>query len=213
MRHLKGRLYSRQISAAMLLTIGNACATSGWGTPAAPGYETHPATVVTRTGDVHDFDYFAGAWTTRQRRLKARGVGSNDWEEFPATLCMTPYLDGKATVDELFFPTKGWAGLTVRTFDVQKHQWLIYWVSSTNGILSAPVVGGFVGDRGEFYGEDKDDGREVRIRFVWTKLDHDHAHWEQAFSYDGGKTWEVNWTAYFLRADPATTCEGGRPRR
>ena len=31
-----------------------------------------------RTGDVHDFDYFAGAWTTLQRRLKTRGAGSDE---------------------------------------------------------------------------------------------------------------------------------------
>jgi hypothetical protein len=65
---------------------------------------------LTGTGEVHDFDYFAGAWTTHQRRLKERGVGSKDWEEFPATLCMALYLGGMATVDELYFPTKGWSG-------------------------------------------------------------------------------------------------------
>src|SRR5262245_35446563 len=79
-----------------------------------------PGYTLTRTGGVHDFDYFAGGWTTVQRRLKARGAGSNDWEEFPATLCMSLYLGGMATVDELWFPTKSWAGLTLRTFDTAK---------------------------------------------------------------------------------------------
>jgi hypothetical protein len=106
-----------------------------------PGYAT------TRTGDVHDFDYFAGACTTTQRRLNARGVGSTEWEEFPATLCMSLYLGGMVTVDELYFPTKGWAGFTVRTFDLEKRQWSIYWVSSTTGRMDVPVVGGFDGDR------------------------------------------------------------------
>jgi hypothetical protein len=164
------------------------------------------------TGDVHDFDYFAGAWTTRQRRLKVRGVGSDEWEEFPATLCMNPYLGGLATVDELYFPTKGWAGLTLRTFDVARRQWSIYWVSSKTGRLGTPVVGGFRGDRGEFYGTDEDDGRAVTVRYSWTKLDRDHARWEQAFSYDG-RAWETNWTADFVRADAALTCDRGRPLR
>ena len=62
----------------------------------AGGETVPPGYSMARTGDVHDFDYFAGAWTTKQRKLKARGVGSNDWEEFPATLCMTPYLDGRS---------------------------------------------------------------------------------------------------------------------
>src|SRR5215471_7153465 len=81
-----------------------------------PGYST------ARTGTIHDFEYFVGGWTTRQRRLKARGVGSNEWEEFPGHLCMSLYLNGMATVDELYFPTKGSAGLTLRTFDPEKRQ-------------------------------------------------------------------------------------------
>jgi hypothetical protein len=171
-----------------------------------PGYDT------ARTGGMHDFDYFQGAWTTQQHRLKARGVGSTDWEDFPATLCMNLYLGGMATVDELYFPTKGWAGLTLRTFDVDKRQWSIYWVSSASGKLEPPVVGGFEGNHGEFYGEDQDAGRAVKVRYTWDEVDRDHARWEQAFSYDD-RTWETNWRADFTRADPATTCEGGRPKR
>ncbi|MCY1054666.1 hypothetical protein [Nannocystis sp. SCPEA4] len=52
----------------------------------------------------------------------------------------------------------------------------------------------------------------MKVRYKWTKLDEDHARWEQAFSYDGG-AWETNWTAEFTRADPAAVCEAGRPRR
>jgi hypothetical protein len=63
----------------------------------------------------------------------------------------------------LLFPTKGWSGLTLRTFDVEKRQWLIYWVSSATGRLEAPVVGGFDGDHGEFYGEDVEGGRPVKV--------------------------------------------------
>src|SRR4029450_9845164 len=142
-----------------------------------------PGYTKARTGDVHDFDSFEGAWTTHQRRLKARGVASAEWEEFPATLCMSLYLGGMATVDELYFPTKGWAGLTLRTFDLERRQWSIYWVSSAVGRVEAPGVGGFDGNHGEFYGEDKDKGRAVKVRFTWNKVDHDHARWEQAFSY------------------------------
>ena len=117
-----------------------------------------------------------------------------------------------ATVDELYFPTKGWSGLTLRTFDKDKRQWSIYWVSSSTGRLDPPVVGGFDGARGEFYGTDQDDGRPVKVRYTWSKIDDDHARWEQAFSYDD-RMWETNWTADFTRADPGVTCENGRPRR
>jgi hypothetical protein len=172
-----------------------------------PGYSTSV------TGNAHDFDYFVGGWTTKQRRLKARGVGSSDWEEFPATLCMSLYLGGIATVDEMFMPTRNSAGLTVRAFDVQKHQWSIYWVSSTTGTLDpVPVVGGFQGARGEFYAPDEDNHRPVKVRYQWDKIDPNHARWSQAFSYDN-RTWETNWIADFTRADAAVVCENGRPKR
>src|SRR4029453_1636685 len=170
-------------SAAMRMLFITACASLsvlGAASPieAAASDALPPGYATSRTGDVHDFDYFAGAWTTTQRRLKARDVGSTEWEEFPATLCMSLYLGGMATVDELYFPTKGWAGFTLRTFDLEKRQWLIYWVRSTTGRLDVPVVGGFEGDHGEFYAEDRDNGRPVKVRYTWTKVDRDHARWE-----------------------------------
>ena len=171
-----------------------------------------PGFTMSRTGDVHDFDYFAGGWTTAQHKLKSRGTGSHDWDDFPGTLCMTPYLGGAATVDELWFPTKGTAGLTLRTFDPARRQWSIYWVNSQLGKLDpVPTVGGFSGDRGEFYALDTDNGRPVKVRYLWNKIDRDHARWEQAFSYDD-RDWETNWTADFTRAD-ASACEQGHPRR
>src|SRR5215469_12018449 len=206
-RHCYIRL-SCTVGALSAIAAGSTAAT-GDESPAAvpPGYST------SRTGSRHDFDYFAGGWTTHQRRLKARGVGSSEWEEFPATLCMRLYLDGMATVDELYMPTKGIAGLTLRAFDPQKRQWSIYWVSSTTGRLDpVPVVGGFQGERGEFYAADHEQGRPIKVRYTWSELDHDHARWEQAFSYDN-RTWETNWTADFTRADTAVTCSGGRPKR
>ena len=146
--------------ALVLAGLGLSCAGAP---PTSPGAArpTVPSHLLAPTGDVHDFEYFAGGWRTVQRRLKTRGAEASDWEEFPATLCMTPYLGGAATVDEIFFPTKGWSGLTVRTFDPEKRRWSIYWVSSRSGTLGTPVVGGFQGARGEFFGEDEDGGRPV----------------------------------------------------
>jgi hypothetical protein len=206
-----------KLALSILLALSvTACAGQGRGAAPATVDKSEstfpPGYTATRNGGPRDFDYFAGGWTTRQRRLKARGVGSSEWEEFPATLCMSLYLDGMATVDEIYFPTKGWAGLTLRAFNLEKRQWSIYWVSSVSGKMEPPVVGGFDGNHGEFYGEDQDNGRPVKVRYMWNKLDRDHARWEQAFSYDN-RTWETNWTADFARANPTTTCEAGRPKR
>ena len=86
------------------------------------------------------------------------------------------------------------------------------WQQAPDRIDPAPVVGGFEGNRGEFYGEDQDNSRPVKVRYTWNKIDHDHARWEQAFSSDN-RAWATNWTADFTRADPAIVCENGRPKR
>ena len=205
---------SRHLVLGLSITLGAGAALRTVPGPAAqPAGVMPPGYTMARTGALHDFDYFVGAWITHQRKLKARGVGSSEWEEFPATLCMTTYLDGAATVDELYMPTRHVAGLTLRTFDPQQHQWSIYWVNSAIGKLDpVPEVGGFDRNRGEFYARDHDAGRPIKSRYVWTKVDHDHAHWEQAFSFDD-RTWETNWTADFERADAAQVCVNGRPRR
>lgn len=135
---------------AIMVAQANSRAANSSEASVPPGYS------IAHTGTVHDFDYFEGGWTTHQRRLKTRGVGSNEWEEFPGNLCMRLYLDGMATVDEIYFPTKGTAGLTVRMFDPNTHQWSIYWASSATGKLDpVPVVGGFEGNHGEFYASDQ----------------------------------------------------------
>ena len=63
----------------------------------------------------------------------------------------------------------------------------------------------FVNERGEFYGEDVEDGRPIKVRYSWVKRDADHARWEQAYSFDN-TTWETNWISEFVRADPASHC-------
>jgi hypothetical protein len=171
------------------------------------------AMLPTVTGDIHDFDRFAGAWSFVNRRLKARGVGSTEWDTFPATSCTLPHLDGDANVDEVYFPTKDWSGLTLRTFDRAAKQWSIYWVNSREGVMYPPVVGGFTGDTGDFYGTDTDGGRPVLARFHWIVHDRDHLTWAQSFSYDRGATWEINWTNDLTRVDEATACDHGRPKR
>jgi hypothetical protein len=173
--------------AAALSLSSVACATPRTGTQTPSGTSLP-------TGDVHDFDFLVGTWEGANRRLKQRWVGSNDWDVFPGRLHGEIRLGGVVNLDEVDFPTKGWSGLTVRAFDIEQRRWSIYWINSRTGKLFPPVLGGFTGDRGEFYGDDTDEGRPVKVRFVWTRLGPDLAHWEQAFSLDG-KQWEINWTA------------------
>ena len=147
------------------------------------------------TGGPHDFDFIDGEWTSKQWRLKQRGVASSDWDTFTGKHWAKVLLGGVANVDTVEFPEKGWAGMTVRHFDKAKRQWTIYWINSRDGHMDVPgQVGGFDGDLGLFYGQDMDDGKPVKVVYRWMRQGARKARWEQAFSYDDGKTWETNWT-------------------
>lgn len=162
--------------------------------------KTLPGTdIALPTGAIHDFDFFVGHWNFRNRRLKQRWADSDEWDEFPASLRCESRMGGIVNIDEGVFPTKGWQGMTVRVFNLAEKRWYLYWINSSTGQLFPPVAGGFDGDRGAFYGDDTDEGRPVKVRFLWTRIDADHARWEQAFSLDG-KQWETNWKMEHTRA-------------
>jgi len=157
-----------------------------------------------QTGDVHDFDFLAGSWTGVSRKLVKRGVGSHEWESFPLECRNRQLLGGVVNVEEISFPTKAFSGVSLRTFDTERKQWSIHWVDSRNGRLQPPVAGGFEGDVGLFYGEDVDAGRPVKAAFRWARMGPNDARWEQAFSYDDGRTWETNWAMDFQRRAQGT---------
>lgn len=157
----------------------------------------------------HDFDFFVGQWNSRQRRLRQRLQGCTDWEAFDATVTMQKLPGGMANFDTFVAPAwrPGWVGQTLRLFDPATARWSIHWFTNAGdgiehetGGLAAPVVGGFDGDEGRFEGDEVIDGRNVCVQFLWSRLRPDAARWQQAFSIDGGRSWEVNWTMDFQRA-------------
>ena len=148
----------------------------------------------------HDFDFLHGEWKVLNRRRTDFLDPGSDWEEFPATHRCWPLFDGAANIDEIDMPHLGSKGLTLRLFEPETEQWSLNWSSSRSGKLFPPVIGRFDGDRGEFYGDDTHDGKDVRVRFVWSGVSPTAAHWEQGFSVDGGETWVTNWIMDFSRA-------------
>lgn len=166
---------------------------------AAPGATSAPSGAPLPTGDVRDFDFLVGRWNLVNRRLKKRWVGSDDWDVFPGKLRCESLIDGVVNWDEAYFPTRGFSGVTMRVFNPTRRQWSLYWINGKSGELFPPVVGGFAGDRGEFYGDDTDEGRPIKVVFRWTRIDPDTARWEQAFSTDG-RQWETNWIIEHSRA-------------
>lgn len=150
------------------------------------------------TGDLHDFDFLEGTWSVENRFLRSRLTRDHVWEEFPARSRVERRVAGLANVDEIEFPTRGFVGLTLRLFDVRERRWSIHWTDSRRAVLSPPVLGGFDGDRGLFFGQDTEGGRPVAVRFIWERRVGRRAHWEQAFSLDG-RDWETNWVMDFSR--------------
>ncbi len=146
---------------------------------------------------VHAFDFLHGRWRVRHRRLTRRLVGSDDWETFEGTCHAWPLLDGAGNVDDnvLELPGGSYRAVSLRSFDPATDRWSIWWLDGRNpGVLDPPVVGGFDADGiGQFIGEDTFDGRPILVRFLWTGISPTTCRWEQAFSTDGGATWEVNW--------------------
>ncbi len=151
------------------------------------------------SGDIHDWAYNIGDWTATNRRMRKRWTANPEWFEFPGRSLYVDYLDGLMNVDQTDFPTQGFSGVTIRLFSSETKLWSIYWINSKIGKIEPPVVGGWKGNVGIFYGDDVDDGAPVIVRFIRTRTPPNGDRWEQAFSKDGGKTWEVNWTADFTR--------------
>ncbi|MGN9914142.1 hypothetical protein ACTMTJ_42110 [Phytohabitans sp. LJ34] len=147
---------------------------------------------------MNDFDFFTGTWDVANRYLTKRLAGSDEWEEFPGRSVAHTFFDGAGNFDEITFPTKGWRGATARVYDLDTEMWSLYWMSSRTGRMDPPVTGRFVDGVGEFMGTDMFEGRPVKVRFVWSEITGDAAHWQQAFSLDG-KEWETNWHMYFTR--------------
>jgi hypothetical protein len=155
----------------------------------------------TRNGE-RDFDFFMGRWTVRHRRLKERLRGCQEWEEFEGMVAARPLWGGQANVDELEADTASGPlrGLTLRIYEPASRQWRLYWANGAKGILDQPMVGAFGDDgRGEFFSHELFEGQGVLVRYVWSDITPISCHWEQAFSPDGGRTWETNWVMDFTR--------------
>ena len=152
---------------------------------------------------VHDFDFYMGKWHVHHRRLKERLAGSDEWQEFEGTSEAWPILGGAGNIDDnvLELPAGTYRAISLRSFDPKTQNWSIWWLDGRNpGQLDPPVVGGFTNGVGTFLAEDTFNGRPILVRFLWSDITAQTCRWEQAFSTDGGETWEVNWVMESTRA-------------
>ena len=168
---------------------------------------TAPVASAPSTADagLHDFDFLAGTWRVEHRRLKERLAGSTEWQEFAGTSVGQLILDGAGNLDDnvLELPDGTYRAATLRSYDAATGQWSIWWLDGRypRGPLDPPMVGRFEDGVGLFYADDTFNGRPIKVRFIWSDMTDMTARWEQAFSTDGGKTWEVNWVMHFTRVE------------
>jgi hypothetical protein len=163
----------------------------------------------TRQGDdlsgLHAFDLRVGCWAIHNHVLKKRLAENHDWFDYEGTQHLWITMGGYGNVDdnELRKPDGTYHGLSVRTYDPKTGIWSIWWYDSRTPSDEAdpPLRGRFKDGVGTFYSDAIQDGKPIKARFIWSGITATAAHWEQAFSADGGKTWETNWTADFSKID------------
>lgn len=166
---------------------GLAVCITGTGTSAATA-----AAAEAPYGKPGEFDFLAGEWKIRHRRLKS--PGSDDWDEFDGEATCWTILGGGGSVEELRIPARNFSGMGLRLLDIEKREWSDFWVNAKSGVLTTPrTTGVFVDGAGTFVADDMDGDTPIKVRGVWDRITPTSCRWHQAISRDNGKTWQGNW--------------------
>ena len=149
----------------------------------------------------HDFDFEIGIWKTHLKRLLHPLTGSSTWVEYEGTTVVRKVWNGHANLVELEAdgPAGQIEGLSLRLYHPQSHQWGLNFANSDGGTLSQPTIGEFKNVRGEFFDQESLKDRAIYVRVVFSDITPNPFRFEQAFSDDGSKRWELNTIATFTR--------------
>jgi len=164
------------------------------------------ATIAAARDGQHDFDFEIGTWKTQLKRRLHPLSGSNEWTEMSGTTTVRKVWNGRANLVELEVdgPTGHLEGLSLRLYNPASQQWSLNFSNGADGTLATPTIGEFKNGRGEFYDQETFKGRAILVRFIISDITENSCHFEQSFSDDGGKTWEVNWIATDTRIAQST---------
>ena len=157
---------------------------------------TQNAATAIRDGQ-HDFDFEIGTWKTHLKRLLHPLTGSTTWVEYDGTSTIRKVWNGRANLIELEVdgPAGHIEGLSLRLYNPESHQWSLNFSNSRVGTMATPSIGEFKNGRGEFFDQETLGPRAILVRFVISNMSANSCHFEQSYSDDGGKTWELNWVA------------------
>lgn len=186
----RGRTALGAITAVTLLVSQSAPAA------AEPASTATQAAATERDGQ-HDFDFEAGHWRIHLKRRLHPLTGATTWVEFDGTSVTRMLWNGRAQIEEFETDstTEHIEGLTLRTYNSETHQWRLYGANGKDGLLVVPQIGEFRNGIGEFFATDTLDDKAILVRFVWSGTTSKSPHFEQSYSADGGKSWEVNWVS------------------
>lgn len=166
---------------------------------AAPPLAASPGRPLPAPGQPGEFDFLAGEWRIRHRRLKSAASGA--WDEFDGEATCWTILDGVGSVEELRIPARDFSGMGLRLLDRETRVWSDFWVNAKSGVLGAAgLTGGFVDGAGVFTAEDTDDGKPIVVRGIWDEITPTSCRWRQGVSRDGGAHWDDNWIMHWRRA-------------
>ena len=160
------------------------------GMPPAVSADSKSSGQTAATDGRRDFDWEFGVWKTHLKRRLHPLSGSQDWAEYEGTTTVSKVWNGNANLVEL--DVTGPAGrieaLSMRLYNPEARQWSLNFSNVNGGTMAIPTVGEFKDGRGEFYSQETLGGRSILVRFVISEFSRESAHFEQAFSDDGGKT-------------------------
>lgn len=161
--------------------------------PGAPAASAAPPPAPPRDAQ-HDFDWDIGSWHVHTRRLLHPLTGSTSWVEYDGTDVVRKLWGGRANLGEVELdgPSGHLEFLTLRLYNPQTGKWSMNISSSAAGVLSPPAIGGFEGGHGRFFDQEPYNGRTILVRYDVVVITPTRCRFEQAFSADGGKTWELN---------------------
>jgi hypothetical protein len=184
-------------SSLLLIVVGALFVAQSRGQANASSPRSAPAAVSAQHDGQHDFDFEIGNWKTHLHVLRHPLTGSADWVEFNGTSVVHSIWNGRANMVELEADSSSGhiEALSLRLYNAESHQWSLNVANSRVGSMGVPTVGGFSNGRGEFYDMEPINGRQVLVRNIWSDITVNSCHFEQAFSDNGGRTWEVNWIA------------------
>lgn len=169
----------------------------GFAQSSSKASKINPQQTVQERDGQHDFDFEIGVWKTHLKRLLSPLTGSTKWVEYEGTTTVRKVWNGRANLVELVVdgPAGRFEGLSLRLYNPQSRQWSLNFASVKGGVMTTPTIGEFKNGRGEFFSQETFNDRAIFVRFVISDITPNSCRFEQSFSSDGGKTWEVNWIA------------------